>query len=168
MLQNGGKGNWYFAEGAVGTFLFLSPTAHFSQQLEKWAKEPEETKGFFTSLRAMSIANLTLHATRSRKSFCLVPSKDCLSNSAAAADANDERPFRVYRRASHSRNHIKNGESFSTGMFRAPARPTFALGGKSRQKRHSNLRFENPLTLYLSDFDTMYRAFAVHSRCRAV
>ena len=84
MLQNGGKGNWYFAEAvfrgskgmfraparptfapggksllrfpkflrcltAVGTFSFLSPTAHFSQQLEKWAKEPEETKGFFTS-----------------------------------------------------------------------------------------------------------------------
>ena len=26
---------------------------HFSQQLEKWAKEPEETDGFFTSLRAI-------------------------------------------------------------------------------------------------------------------
>ena len=32
------------------------------------------------------------------------------------------------------------------GVFRAPARPTFALGGKSGQKRRSNLRFENPLT----------------------
>ena len=31
------------------------------------------------------------------------------------------------------------------GTFRAPARGTFALGGKSTQKRRSNLRFENPL-----------------------
>ena len=36
--------------------------------------------------------------------------------------------------------------SFSSekGAFRAPARGTFALGGKSTQKRRSNLRFENP------------------------
>ena len=74
-----------------------SPTAHFSQQLEKWAKEPEETKGFFTSLRAMSIANLTLPAARSRKSSCIVPSKDCLSNSAAAADWFAEQRFWFYR-----------------------------------------------------------------------
>ena len=80
------------------TYLFLSPTAHFSQQLEKWAKEPEETKGFFTSFRAMSIANLTLPATRSRKSSCIVPSKDCLSNSVVAADAHAEQRFWFYRR----------------------------------------------------------------------
>ena len=30
------------------------------------------------------------------------------------------------------------------GPFRAPARPTFAPGGKSGQKRRSNLRFEDP------------------------
>ena len=30
-------------------FFFMSPTAHFSQQLEKWAKEPFETDGFKTS-----------------------------------------------------------------------------------------------------------------------
>ena len=30
------------------------------------------------------------------------------------------------------------------GAFRAPARGTFAPGGKSTQKRRSNLRFENP------------------------
>ena len=30
------------------------------------------------------------------------------------------------------------------GTFRAPARPTFAPGGKSGQKRRSNLRFEDP------------------------
>ena len=34
------------------------------------------------------------------------------------------------------------------GTFRAPARGTFALGGKSTQKRRSNLRFENPLRAY--------------------
>ena len=56
----------------------------------------------------------------------------------------------------------------SKGMFRAPARPTFAPGGKSRQKRHSNLRFENPPTLCSFDFDSMYHAFTEQSRCRAV
>ena len=35
-------------------------------------------------------------------------------------------------------------ERLSKGTFRAPARGTFALGGKSTQKRRSNLRFENP------------------------
>ena len=34
------------------------------------------------------------------------------------------------------------------GTFRAPARGTFAPGGKSTQKRRSNLRFENPLRAY--------------------
>ena len=80
-------------------FYFLSPTAHFSQQLEKWAKEPEETAGFFTSFRAMTIANLTLPAARSRKFSFFVPSKDCLSNSAAAADWFAEHRFLFYRRS---------------------------------------------------------------------
>ena len=35
-------------------------------------------------------------------------------------------------------------EGLSKGTFRAPARGTFALVGKSTQKRRSNLRFENP------------------------
>ena len=39
----------------------------------------------------------------------------------------------------------KAPEGLSKGVFRAPARGTFALGGKSTQKRRSNLRFENPL-----------------------
>ena len=95
MFRGSDRGDGVFRLRA--TYLFLSPTAHFSQQLEKWAKEPEETKGFFTSFRAMSIANLTPPATRSRKSSCVVPSKDCLSNSAAAADANDEQRFDFYR-----------------------------------------------------------------------
>ena len=34
------------------------------------------------------------------------------------------------------------------GTFRAPARGTFAPGGKSTQKRRSNLRFENPLRVF--------------------
>ena len=34
------------------------------------------------------------------------------------------------------------------GTFRAPARGTFAHGGKSTQKRRSNLRFENPLRAF--------------------
>ena len=55
-----------------------------------------------------------------------------------------------------------------TGVFRAPARGTFARGGKSTQKRHSNLRFENPPTLWFSDFDTMYHAFAEHVPYRTV
>lgn len=63
----------------------------------KVGKRAGETKGFFTSFRAMSIANLTLPATRSRKSSCVVPSKDCLSNSAAAADWFDEQHFWFYR-----------------------------------------------------------------------
>ena len=79
------------------TYLFLSPTAHFSQQLEKWAKEPEETKGFFTSFRAMGWGNLMLRSTRLRKFSCVVPSKDCLSNSAAAADWFAEQRFSFYR-----------------------------------------------------------------------
>ena len=82
---------------ASATYSFLSPTAHFSQQLEKWAKEPEETKGFFTSFRAMGCGNLMLRSARLRKSFCVAPSKDCLSNSAAAADANVEQRFWFYR-----------------------------------------------------------------------
>ena len=84
--------------GFGATYLFLSPTAHFSQQLEKWAKEPEGTKGSFTSLRAMGCGNLILPAARSRKSYCIIPSKDCLSNSTAAADANAEQRFDFYRR----------------------------------------------------------------------
>ncbi len=89
----------YFCPWRRMCLSFLPPAAHFSQQLEKWAKEPEETKGFFTSFRAMSIANLTPPATRSRKSSCIVPSKDCLSNSAAAADWFDEQRFSFYRRS---------------------------------------------------------------------
>ena len=39
-------------------------------------------------------------------------------------------------------------ERLSKGTFRAPARGTFAPGGKSTQKRRSNLRFENPLRAF--------------------
>ena len=47
---------------------------------------------------------------------------------------------------------------------RAPARGTFALGGKSTQKRRSNLRFENPFArLHLPRILT---AFATRTLCR--
>ena len=39
-------------------------------------------------------------------------------------------------------------EGLSKGIFRAPARGTFAPGGKSTKKRRSNLRFENPLRAF--------------------
>ena len=83
--------------GCDRDLLVLSPTAHFSQQLEKWAKEPEETKGFFTSLRAVLHRNMTHCAARSRKYSFIVSSKDCLSNSAAAADTHAEQRFLFYR-----------------------------------------------------------------------
>ena len=47
-------------------------------------------------------------------------------------------PFPAPAGAEHPRGGL------SKGTFRAPARGTFALGGKSTQKRRSNLRFENP------------------------
>ena len=42
---------------------------YFSQQLEKEPKEPEETNGFFTSLRAMHYAELQIRTARSRGTF---------------------------------------------------------------------------------------------------
>ena len=35
-------------------FPFVPPAAHFSQQLEKWAKEPFETDGFKVSFALKS------------------------------------------------------------------------------------------------------------------
>ena len=43
---------WFFAcrrHAFPIAFPFVPPAAHFSQQLEKWAKEPFETDGFKTS-----------------------------------------------------------------------------------------------------------------------
>ena len=37
-------------------FPFVPPAAHFSQQLEKWAKEPFETDGFKASFTLKSLA----------------------------------------------------------------------------------------------------------------
>ena len=98
-----------------------SPTAHFSQQLEKWAKEPEETKGFFTSLRAMPWEKMRVPATRSRKSSFFVPLKDCLSNSAAAADTHAEQRFRFYRCNSERqrrRREVSSSYGTTTAMYR--------------------------------------------------
>ena len=58
--------------------------------------------------------------------------------------------------------HPRGG--LSKRIFRAPARGTFALGGKSTQKRRSNLRFENPFArLHLPRILT---AFATRTLCR--
>ena len=50
------------------------------------------------------------------------------------------------------------------GTFRAPARGTFALGGKSTQKRRSNLRFENPLRAFTRCLSCL---FSPRERCTA-
>ena len=47
----------------------------------------------------MPAANLMLRSARSQKISCVVLSKDCFSNSAAAADTNAEQRFRFYRRS---------------------------------------------------------------------
>ncbi len=74
-----------------------SPTGYFSQQLEKWAKEPEETNGFFTSLRAMHYAELQMCTARSRKTSFFVLLSNRLSTSAAAADLFAEKHCWFYR-----------------------------------------------------------------------
>ena len=51
------------------------------------------------------------------------------------------------------------------GTFRAPARGTFALGGKSTQKRRSNLRFENPFARLHPP--RILTAFATRTLCPA-
>ena len=38
------------------TLRFVPPAAHFSQQLEKWAKKPFETDGFKASFTLKSLA----------------------------------------------------------------------------------------------------------------
>ena len=55
-------------------------------------------------------ANLILRSTRSRKSSCLVSSKDCLSNSAAAADWFAEQRFRFYRCSCERRREAKRNK----------------------------------------------------------
>ena len=56
-------------------------------------------------------------------------------------------------------------EGLSKGIFRAPARGTFALGGKSTQKRRSNLRFENPFARLHPP--RILTAFATRTLCPA-
>ena len=58
----------------------------------------------------MTIADLTLRSTRSQKFFCVVSSKDCLSNSAAAADANAVQRLRFYRCNSERRREAKRNK----------------------------------------------------------
>ena len=59
--------------------------------------------------------------------------------------------------------HPRGG--LSKRIFRAPARGTFALGGKSTQKRRSNLRFENPLARLHPP--RILTAFATRTLCPA-
>ena len=59
--------------------------------------------------------------------------------------------------------HPRGGSS--KGIFRAPARGTFALGGKSTQKRRSNLRFENPFARLHPP--RILTAFATRTLCPA-
>ena len=54
----------------------------------------------------------------------------------------------AFAAAQASRNDIKQTVKVFKEFFRAPARGTFAHGGKSTQKRHLNLRFKNPPTLW--------------------
>ena len=88
-----------FARSGGCVFFFCLRRPHFFQQRKKWGKERRQKLRFCISLRAMGCGNLILPAARSRKSSCVVPSKDCLSNSAAAADANAEQRFWFYRRS---------------------------------------------------------------------
>ena len=62
----------------------------------------------------MHIADLILHSTRSQKFSCIVTSKDCLSNSAAAADANAEQRF-FSTVAAHERKRRRREVSSSYG-----------------------------------------------------
>ena len=59
-------------------------------------------------------ANLMLRSARSQKISCVVPSKDCLSNSAAAADTNAEQRLRFYR-CNSERQRRKRDVSSSYG-----------------------------------------------------
>ena len=56
------------------------------------------------------------------------------------------------------------GGIVKNGSFRAPARGTFAPGGKSTQKRRSNLRFENPLRAFTRCLSCL---FSPRERCTA-
>ena len=69
----------------------------------------------------MPITDSMLRSARSRKSSCVVPSKDCLSNSAAAADANDEQRFDFYRCNSERqrrRREVSSSYGTTTAMYR--------------------------------------------------
>ena len=66
----------------------------------------------------MTIADLILRPVRSRKSSCVVPARDCLSNSAAAADANDEQRSLFYR-CNSERQRRKKDVSSSYGSIPA-------------------------------------------------
>ena len=109
-----------FAHGGGCVYLFCLRRPHFFQQRKKWGKERRQKLRFCISLRAMGCGNLILPAARSRKSSCIAPSKDCLSNSAAAADANAEQRFWFYRRNSERqrrRRAVSSSYGTTTTVF---------------------------------------------------
>ena len=68
----------------------------------------------------MTNADLILHSTRSQKISCVVSSKDCLSNSAAAADTHAEQRFRFYRCNSERqrrKREVSSSYGTTTAMF---------------------------------------------------
>ena len=110
-----------FARSGGCVFFFCLRRPHFFQQRKKWGKERRQKLRFCISSRAMPWEKVRVPAARSRKSSCVVPSKDCLSNSAAAADwsavqrlrfyrCNSERKRRKRERSERRRWRIKRGE----------------------------------------------------------
>ena len=104
----------------------------------KVGKSTGRNQGSFTSLRAMPWEKVRVPATRSRKSSCIVPSKDCLSNSAAAADANAEQRFWFYRcNSERQRRKREVSSSYGTITIRFCERV-----GKGRKHAHVIAREE--------------------------
>ena len=69
----------------------------------------------------MTNADLILHSTRSQKISCVVSSKDCLSNSAAAADTHGEQRSLFYRCNSERqrrRREVSSSYGTTTAMYR--------------------------------------------------
>ena len=99
-VESTGKCGRIFFALASANYLFLSPTAPFlSIAKERGGKNARKNCVFAFPQRAMGCGNLMLRSARLRKSSFFVPSKDCLSNSAAAADTHTKQRFLFYRRS---------------------------------------------------------------------
>ena len=108
----------------------------------------------------MGCGNLMLRSARSRKSSCVVPSKDCLSNSAAAADANaEQRFFLPLQRMSGSgangksvRHTARHGTCSANAWYMVSKPESHSVGG------FSNRRFEWRFCLLLPPWAKVGRA----------